>query len=168
MKNMQDSLLATRKDDLTISALGDEVLVYDPDGRRASCLNSFAAGVLALCDGHRSAYDITRDLPLEDVDERMVSLALADLQKAELLQDGFPVAPNAYARTNRRDLLRRLGVGAAVAIPIVAGITTPAHASHPEGTSCVGEGGVCEGDPTPVCCSGSCDNGFCAPGAHPD
>ena len=164
MENMQDSVLATRKDGLMINALGDEVVVYDPETTRASCLNSFAAGVLTLCDGQRSASDITRDLPLEDVDERMVSLALADLQKAELLQDGFPVASNAYARTNRRDLLRRIGVGAAGAIPIVVGITTPAHASHPAGTSCIGNGGSCEpvqDEPTPVCCSGSCDNVTC-------
>ena len=153
MKDLGDGVQAKRKGDLTISALDDEVLVYDPETTRASCLNSFAAEVLALCDGRRSASDITRDLPLEDVDERMVWLALADLQKAQLLQDGSAVASNAYARTNRRDLLRRIGVGSAVAIPVVVGIALPTAA---QAQTCLPNGAPCNEDS--MCCSGNCDD----------
>jgi len=153
MKNMQDGVPATRKDGLTISTLDDEVLVYDPETRRASCLNSFAAGVLALCDGQSSAADITRELPFKDVDERMVWLALADLQKAQLLQDRISIPFNADGRTNRRDLLKRIGIGSAVAVPIIAGIALPAAAAH---ATCVHEFGGC--DPgkqgKSVCCQG--------------
>ncbi len=153
MKNMQDGVPATRKDGLTISTLDDEVLVYDPETRRASCLNSFAAGVLALCDGQSSASDITRELPFKDVDERMVWLALADLQKAQLLQDRISIPFNADGRTNRRDLLKRIGMGSAVAVPIIAGIALPASAAH-TGFSCVHEGGGCADDGKSVCCPG--------------
>ena len=148
MNNMRDSVPATRKDDLTISTLDDEVLVYDPETRRASCLNSFAAGVLALCDGQSSASDITRELPFKDVDERMVWLALADLQKAQLLQDRISIPFNADGRTNRRDLLKRIGIGSAVAVPIVAGLALPAAA---QGTSCVGADQSCVPG-GPKCC----------------
>ncbi len=153
MKNMQDSVPATRKDGLTISTLDDEVLVYDPETRRASCLNSFAGGVLALCDGQSSASDITRELPFKDVDERMVWLALADLQKAQLLQDRISIPFNADGRTNRRDLLRRIGLGTAVAVPIIAGIALPAAAAH---ATCVHAGGSCahEKQGKSVCCQG--------------
>ena len=158
MKNMQDGVPATRKDGLTISTLDDEVLVYDPEARRASCLNSFAAEVLELCDGQRSASDITRELPFNDVDERLVWLALADLQKAQLLQDRISIPFNADGRTNRRDLLKRIGLGAAVAVPVVAGIALPAAA---QGATCIAEGGSCEAPTTVPCCSGlsckSCD-----------
>ena len=159
MKNMQNGVPATRKDGLTISTLDDEILVYDPEGHRASCLNSFAAEVLALCDGQRSASDITRDLPLEDVDERLVWLALADLQNAELLQDRVVIPFNANGRTNRRDLLRRIGVGSAVAIPVVAGIILPPTAAHASHGPCHEIGDECiEGD----CCSGlECNDGEC-------
>ena len=135
MKNMQDSVPATRKDGLTISTLDDEVLVYDPEARRASCLNGFAAEVLALCDGQSSASDIARELPFKDVDERMVWLALADLQKAQLLQDRVSFAAIAHAGTSRRDLLKRIGLGAAVAVPVVAGIALPTPA---QAATCVG------------------------------
>lgn len=150
MKNMQDGVPATRKDGLTISTLDDEVLVYDPETRRASCLNSFAAGVLALCDGQRSASDITRELPFKDVDERMVWLALADLQKAQLLQDRISIPFNADGRTNRRDLLKRIGIGSAVAVPIVAGIALPTVA---QAATCIASGDSCvSGMGAPPCC----------------
>ena len=156
MKDIGDGVQAKRKDGLTISALDDEVLVYDPETTRASCLNSFAAEVLALCDGERSPSDIARDLPLEDVDERLVRLALADLQKAQLLQDRVSVASNAYARTNRRDLLRRIGLGSAVAIPVVAGIALPAAAQV---GSCLRVGTPCGTDA--ACCSDDCEGNVC-------
>ncbi len=152
MKNMQDGVPATRKDDLTISMLDDEVLVYDPETRRASCLNSFAAGVLALCDGQSSASDIMRELPFKDVDERMVWLALADLQKAQLLQDRISIPFNADGRTNRRDLLKRIGIGSAVAVPIVAGIALPTVA---QAATCIASGQDCV-PAGPKCCSGQC------------
>ncbi len=153
MKNMQDGVPATRKDGLTISTLDDEVLVYDPEARRASCLNSFAAEVLARCDGQSSASDITRELPFKDVDERLVWLALADLQKAQLLQDRISIPFNADGRTNRRDLLKRIGMGTAVAVPIVTGLALPAAAAH--GT-CKGIGSGCTQNHE--CCSKHCCN----------
>ncbi len=161
MENMQDGVSATRKDGLTISTLDDEVLVYDPETRRASCLNGFAGGVLARCDGRRSAADIARELPFKDVDERMVWLALADLQKAQLLQDWISIPFNADGRTNRRDLLRRIGLGTAVAVPIVAGLALPAAA---QAATCIGEGltcspggskGGCCQSPVPLNCNGT-------------
>jgi len=153
---MQDGVPATRKDGLTISTLDDEVLVYDPETRRASCLNGFAAGVLELCDGQSSASDIARELPFKDVDERLVWLALADLQKAQLLQDRISIPFNADGRTNRRDLLKRIGIGSAVAVPIIAGISLPAAA---QGTAtCIGDNLPCEtgAHAKAVCCSGNC------------
>lgn len=155
MKNMQDGVPATRKDGLTISTLDDEVLVYDPEARRASCLNSFAAEVLELCDGQRSASDITRELPFNDVDERLVWLALADLQKAQLLQDRISIPFNADGRTNRRDLLKRIGLGTAVAVPVVAGLALPA-AAQGAGATCKGNGSGCTQNHE--CCTNHCCN----------
>ena len=165
MKDLENGVSATRKDSLIVHDFDDEVLVYDPETTRTSCLNSFAAEVLALCDGQRSASDITRDLPLEDVDERLVWLALSDLQEAQLLEDRVVVPFDARGHTSRRDLLRQIGAGSAVAIPVVAGITLPptaAHASHgpchEEGQSCNSAGDCCP----PSAGEGvECDNNIC-------
>ncbi len=153
MNNMRDGVPATRKDGLTISTLDDEVLVYDPEARRASCLNGFAAGVLELCDGQRSASDITRELPFKDVDERMVTLALADLQKAQLLQDRVSFAAIAHAGTSRRDLLKRIGMGSAVAVPIIAGIALPTAA---QALTCLPDTADCQANEH-LCC-GRCSS----------
>jgi len=140
MKDMRDSAAALRKGGLTISELDGEVLIYDPEARRASCLNSFAAEVLSLCDGRRSVSEIARDMAANDVDERLVWVALTDLRKAELLQGEGPAAPDEVVGTRRRDLLKRIGAGAAMAAPIVAGIAVPSAA---QAASCIGLGQSC-------------------------
>lgn len=120
---------AKRKQDLTISALDDESLVYDPETRRAACLNAFAAEVLARCDGQTSPAEIARDLPFEDVDERVVSLAVADLEKAQLLLAGSTAGAPALAGQSRRAFFKSIGVGTAVVAPAVTAILLPAPAS---------------------------------------
>ena len=140
MKDRSDSRPAARKGGLTITGLDDEILVYDPETMRASCLNSFAAEVLALCDGQRSAPEIARDLPFDNVDERVVWLALADLEKAQLLQDRSSFASNVHVPTNRRTFMKQLGLGSAVAMPIVAGIVLPTPA---QAATCVPRSGIC-------------------------
>ena len=153
MKDRSDGVPATRKGGLTITALDDEILVYDPETMRASCLNNLAAEVLALCDGQRLAPEIARDLPFDDVDERVVWLALADLEKAQLLRDGISFASNPYVPKNRRAFMKKLALGSAVAVPIVIGITLPTAAA------CASEGASCEGI---NCCAGlGCDQDRC-------
>ncbi len=150
MKDRSHSRQATRKGGLTITTLDDEILVYDPETMRASCLNNFAAEVLALCDGQRSAPEIARDLPFDDVDERVVWLALADLEKAQLLRDGSSFASNPYVPKNRRAFMKKLALGSAVAVPIVVGITLPTAAQ------CASAGVQCMPPADPPCCSGNC------------
>jgi hypothetical protein len=153
MKDLPDCAPARRKQGLTITSLDSEVLVYDPEARRASCLNGFAAEVLSLCDGGRSAAEIAEALPFKDVDERMVWLALADLRKARLLQDGDAVVPAEFAGTNRRELLKHIGLGAAVAAPVVAGVAVPSVA---QAATC-GELGA-------SCSTGAQGKSTCCPG----
>lgn len=153
MKSVRAGAGARRKDGLTISALEGEILVYDHETRRASCLNSFAAEVLELCDGRRSAASIARDLPSGEIDERMVWLALADLQKARLLEDGSADVPGEYSGTSRRDLLKKIGLGTAIAVPVVTGLSAPALAQV----------ATCGGVGTP-CSTGSQGKSICCPG----
>ncbi len=81
-----------------------------------------------------------RDLPFDDVDERLVWLTLADLEKAQLLRDGSAFASNSYAPKNRRAFMKQLALGSAVAVPIVVGISLPTAA---QAATCAGLGGSC-------------------------
>jgi hypothetical protein len=75
-----------------------------------------------------------------------VRLALQDLGRAHLLTT--PVEP---AGLTRRELMRRLGTAAAVALPLVTSVVAPTAA---QAQSCVGPGAACTS--SAECCGGGC------------
>ena len=139
MKPLTEGPLPARKQGLTIRTLDDEVLVYDPETTRASCLNSFAAEVLMRCDGERTPAEIAHDLPFETVDDRLVILALGDLQKARLLEPHAAVDIAAIIGSSRRAFLKRMGIGTAVAVPVVTGLRMPPASAAATGDTCFGD-----------------------------
>ncbi len=140
-----------RKEGLVIQELPDEVLVYDLGRDRAHCLNETAAFVWQRCDGRTSAVEIARSLGQKvnaPVDEKVVWFAIDQLGRNHLMAS-LPVPPQSVAGLNRREMVRVLGIAAAVAVPVVASIVAPAPA---EAATCVGSGGSCAGGQ--VCCAG--------------
>lgn len=115
-----------RKDQLIIKELPDETLVYDLESDKAHCLNDTAAKVWKNCDGKNSVTDISTSLAKEtgaSVDERVIWLALDQLEKLKLLEK-VPIALAVFAGMNRRQLMRNLGV-AAIALPLIVSIAAP-------------------------------------------
>ena len=123
-----NGLRARRKQGLKLRTLDGEVLVYDPETTRASCLNRFAAEVLERCDGEHAPAEIAEDLPFENVDPRLVMLTLADLQKAQLLEPDAVIDVASHIGQSRRDFFKRIGLGTAVAVPVVTAIVLPTPA----------------------------------------
>ena len=119
-----------RKEGLVIQELPDEVLVYDLDRDRAHCLNETAAFVWQHCDGRTSANEIARALGKKvntAVDEKVVLFALDQLGRNHLMATPS-VPPQLLAGLNRREMVRALGIAAAVAVPVVASIVAPTPA----------------------------------------
>ena len=146
-----------RKDGLIVQNLPDETLVYDLERDRAHCLNQTAAFVWRHCDGRSNAREIARalkDKTKQPVDEKLVWLAIEQLGRNHLLEE-TPVMPTQFAGLNRREVMRALGLTAAVAIPVVASIVAPIPA---QAATCFGAGVGCES--SAQCCSGICD-GVC-------
>lgn len=116
-----------RKDDLVVQEMPDEVLVYDLKSHKAHCLNQTAAVVWNHCDGQTTAAEIAGLMEQEwrkPVGEDVVWLALKQLDKANLLQE--PLAKSEGGRRfSRREVIRRLGIGVAVAAPLIVTITSP-------------------------------------------
>jgi hypothetical protein len=129
---------------------GDEVLVYDLQRDMGHCLNSTAAATWKLCDGNNSLSQIARTLSRQfstKVDESVVFQALVQLADVHLL-----VEPVVGAKLlSRRVAMRRIGIAAAIALPLVTSIVapTPAHAA-----SCFPNGHPCTSPAQ--CCSGLC------------
>ena len=126
-----------REKDLIVRPLGDETLVYDLARDKAHCLNATAAAVWQHCDGRTSVPQLAGVLRREcriAADDDVVWLALRQWQKARLLEERLPPTPDS-PRTSRRELIRRLGVAAAV--PMVMTILAPTARAQASNT-CTG------------------------------
>jgi hypothetical protein len=130
-KTMPKSL---RPDQLVVENLGAELMIYDQARNQAFCLNQTAAFVWQHCDGKSTIKDIATKMAetLEKpVDESIVTFALQNLSKDGLLENSN-LTPFVPALMSRRDLIQKIGVRAAIALPLVTAlaVATPrAHAS---------------------------------------
>lgn len=125
-----------RKDQLIVKEVDSEVLVYDLRCDKAHCLNSTAGLVWKYCDGNSSVAEIAKSLGDEThtvVDEQIVLLALDQFEKFRLLED-VPIKPAYLAGMKRRELVRRIGIGA-LALPLVISITAPTALAQASGTN---------------------------------
>lgn len=124
-----DQTPRARKTRLIIKDLPDETLVYDLESDKAHCLNQTAAHIWKNCDGNRTVTELTALLAAETnsaVPNEVVWLALEQLKKFDLLEE-TPELPPQFAGMNRRDLVRRVGLGA-LALPLILSITSPTAA----------------------------------------
>lgn len=158
MTNRRSPNPRARKDGLIIQNLPDETLVYDLERDRAHCLNQTAAFVWQHCDGRSTAKEIAlafKDKIKQPVDEKLVWLAIEQLGRNHLLKE-TPVPPLSVAGMNRREVVRALGLTAAVLIPVVASIVAPMPA---QAASCGSQGAPCEFNTD--CCNPLCNAGIC-------
>ena len=124
-----------RQHDLVMKTVGDELLVYDLERHRAHRLNRVAAGVWRQCDGSRDAERIAAELRTGDgvpVTQGAVEYALGELARARLL-----TGPVARVGLTRREVVRRLGTAAAVALPLVTTIVAPTAAAAQSEETCI-------------------------------
>ena len=159
MKNRREQKVPeARTQGLVVQQLADELLVYDQDRHKAHCLNHTAAMVWEQCDGRSSVKEIAEKLSREveaEVEAEVVMMAVDQLSRTHLLKEA--AAGAAVGGVSRREVIRRIGIGAAVALPIVTSIVAPkaseAANCRPSGQSCTASA---------QCCSGLCNAGTCA------
>jgi len=142
-----------RTDGLVVRDLPGEIVVYDLGSHRAHCLNRTAAFVFRHADGRRTIPDLARALA-EDAgavaDEAVVHLTLDRLAEAGLLASRHVQEPSGAlspAAASRREAIRRVGLGAAVLLPIVTSLLVPTPA---EAVTCI-PGSSCPGNTQGPC-----------------
>jgi hypothetical protein len=154
-----------RRDGLLTRDLKDELLVYARDEHRAHCLNRTAATVFRNADGTRTVTDLARLVAPEadrTASEAVVGETLTRLAEAGLLE-GDPAA----AGWSRREVVRRVAIGAAILLPAIVSVVapTPAEAAATCASTCASKA---DGTPctcffanpcTATCVSGSCSDG---------
>ena len=159
MKSGEQSVPRARQEGLLVQELPDELLVYDRIRHQAHCLNQTAALVWKYCDGTTNINQLTRILSNETdstVDEEFVFLAFDQLAKAHLLQGEQRKWPETSG-ISRREVIRRIGTAAAVALPLVSSITAPEAV---QAATCTVSGGACT--TSAQCCTLVCNAGTCA------
>jgi len=147
-----------RKEGLVVQHLSDEVLIYDQQRHKGHCLNQTAALVWKHCDGKTSVSEMTHLLEEElktPVKEEIVWLALEQLGKTHLLNKRVTLAQPGMTR---REVMKRMGLAAAVALPAVTSIVAPTAV---QAATCKNSGQPCK--TSADCCSGICQgDGKCA------
>ncbi len=167
-----EKLPRAKKDSIIIRQLADETLAYDLKRHRAFCLNDLAGRIWRRCDGATTLAAAQRAIAAETgqpVSAEVMVYGLRQLSKARLLEPGDihpqslsapadqprqPAPDHTGIALSRRDLVRRLGLGAAVLLPVVSMVIAPTAASA---ATCRAKGQPCN-PLLPGCCSGSCSS----------
>lgn len=157
MKREREQLMPeARSEGLVVQELSGEMLVYDRRRHKAHCLNQTAALVWKHCDGKTTVEQTARALERESkapVSEDVVWLGVEQLSKTHLLRDG---APRHKSGLTRREVLRRAGLAAVIALPVVTSIVAPKAV---DAVTCKGAGAACTA--SAECCSGLCSGNMC-------
>jgi hypothetical protein len=155
---VMEFLPKARQEKIVIKQIADEVLVYDCARDKAHCLNPSAAAVWQRCDGRTTVGEIARLLGTDSqtVNENIVWLALAELHRSHLLEEPQRL-PQTILGMSRREAVRRIGLGAAIALPLVASITAPMPA----------QAATCKHNNVPCGTNSECCSGVCNPGSPP-
>ena len=165
----------SRQTELVVQELPDGLLIYDLKISKAFCLNEISTLVYGLCDGHNSMTDIIKMLSRKlkaPVSEDFVWLALDGLRKENLLEEAQSYG-STFNRLSRRKVVKRIGLAAVTALPVVASLIAPAAIraqsltapGQPVGTVKINS------DPTPTNCATSpvaSLNRFCRNGRGDD
>lgn len=159
MKGTERLTPKARTKGLVVHPLAEEVLVYDLERHKAHCLNKIASMVWERCDGKTGVAELAQYLADElkaPVEDEIVWLALDKLEKTGLLQEEMPAAQK--LGLSRRELIKRIGVGGAMALPLITSIVAPKAAQAattcgsvicqagnvcPTGCTCISVGAAC-------------------------
>lgn len=159
MKREKEQLIPeARKKGLVVQELSGEVLVFDRERNKAHCLNQTAALVWNHCDGKTSVEQIARAIEKEikaPVAEDVIWLGVDQLSKTHLLQERAKV-PEDRSGISRREVMKRIGLATAVALPAVTSIVAPRAV---QAATCLTAGQSCTA--SAQCCSGICNAGSC-------
>lgn len=117
----------SRKENLVVQYVDKELLVYDLDSNRAFCLNQPSAFIWENCDGKTSVSKIKENLSRKlgtSVNDDFVLFALGQLKKEKLLENEVGL-PDYFEGMSRREVVKRVGLGSMIALPLIASIAAP-------------------------------------------
>jgi len=124
-----------RQKDLVVQEVPGELLVYDLASNRAYCLNATAASIWKLCSGERTLDDIRLSWMEQNqtaIDIDVIRYGVQELASSELLETSVPASG-----LSRREVIRRIGLASAVALPVIASVVAPKNALSAVSCTCI-------------------------------
>lgn len=157
---MKNNVPKARKSGLVVQDLNGETLIYDLNTNRAVCLNETSALVWQNCDGVKTVSDISSILSAETnnpASEDLIWLALDQLNKENLIENSTELESK-FEGVSRRDVIKKVGLGTMIALPIVTGLVAPMAASANSPGVCTATACSCTGARA---ADGSCTSTTC-------
>src|SRR5688572_7757074 len=120
----------SRKQNLDEQEVDGDRLIYDLERDKALCLNETSAMVWQACHGKRTVAELNDLLGQQlnvETNEDVVWLALDQLSKQRLIDPAVDVATR-FDGMSRRQVIKKIGLGSMVALPVVASLVAPSSA----------------------------------------
>lgn len=141
----------SRTDGILTQTLANELLVYDLHREKVLSLNESTSLVFRECDGTKSIAQISRVLTAEvgaTISEDVVWMAVRQLKTEHLLELNDAIE-TPFDGMTRREMVRRVGLAAAIALPAIFEVAAPS-AAHAQSLVC-GPVGNCTFGSTTAC-----------------
>lgn len=117
----------SRKNNIVIQELKDEILIYDLSVNKAFCLNKTSSMIWQECDGTKSVSEIAQTLSKKlksNMSEDIVWLALNQFKSEDLFENSFDfVTP--FDGLTRREIVKKIGFASVIALPIISSLVAP-------------------------------------------
>lgn len=130
----------SRRENIVMQELENEVLLYDLKANKAFCLNETLAVVWQECDGEKTIDEISQDLSQkfrQPISQDFVWLALDQLRKEKLLANA-DVIEKTFNGLSRREVIRKVGLASMVALPLISSIVAPIATNAQSVAGCAG------------------------------
>jgi hypothetical protein len=126
-----------KTDNLVIQELGNETLVYDLDSNKAYNLNETSSFVWQNCDGKKGIADLAFALQKkanQPIKQEVVWFALNELKKEGLVSFETET-PQELTGLSRREVIKKIGLGSMIALPLITSLVAPTAAMAQSGSS---------------------------------
>lgn len=117
----------SRQENLLIQDLINEKLIYDLEINRAFSLNETMSLVWQECSGKKTVSEISESIGKKlnsQIPDDFVWTALEQLKAENLLLDEG-LENLSFALSTRREVIKKAGIAAAVALPAIISLTAP-------------------------------------------
>lgn len=131
---------------------GDELMIYDLRTDKAYSLNETSKNVYQACDGKQTFEDLRSRYKYTD---DLIHFALDELTANNLIESYKSFY---FAGINRRDVIRKVGMGSMIALPLIAGVIAPSAANAASGGFAPGSRTVTQTCNTSTDCNNSSPN----------